>query len=83
VDGTEPPLLFLHGAGDRTVSPANSTTLAALVRERGGCARAKVYPGVGHVEIVIAFAAPRLGIAPVLDDVDAFVRDPGRECARR
>lgn len=83
VDGREPPILLLHGAGDRTVAPRNSLALAERVTERGGCARSKVYPGVGHVEIVVAFAAPRLGIAPVLDDVDAFVRDPRRGCAAR
>jgi hypothetical protein len=54
--------------------------LAARSRERGGCSRAVVYPGVGHVQIVVALAAPRLGIAPVLDDLDAFVRDPRSAC---
>lgn len=76
VDGTEPPLLLLHGAGDETVSPANSVALAARVRERGGCARAIVYPGVGHIEIVVALAVPRLKIAPVLEDVVTFALDP-------
>jgi acetyl esterase/lipase len=78
VGGGEPPLLLLHGGGDRTVAVESSLRLAARIRERGGCSRAVVYPGVGHVEIVVAFAAPRLGIAPVLDDLAAFVRDPRR-----
>ncbi len=81
VDGTEPPLLLLHGAGDELVSPRSSTGLAALVRERGGCARAIVYRGIGHVEIIVAAAVPRITSAPVLDDVAAFVRDPrGTAC---
>ncbi len=78
VDGAEPPLLLLHGGGDRTVSAQSSVRLAARIRERGGCSRVVVYPGVGHVQIVVALAAPRLRIAPVLDDLDAFVRDPRR-----
>ena len=82
VDGGEPPLLLLHGAGDETVDVDNSTRLADLVRSRGGCARAMVYPGVGHVEIVVALAAPRLGIAPVLDDIAAFIRAPRQSCPR-
>jgi acetyl esterase/lipase len=83
VDGTEPPILLLHGRGDRTVAVENSQRLAARIRDRGGCARSVVYPGVGHVEIVVALSAPRLRIAPVLDDVAAFVRDPrGSTCAR-
>ena len=76
VDGTEPPLLLLHGAADETVTAANSARLAARIRERGGCARAIVYPGVGHIGIVVAMAAPALGIARVLDDLANFVRRP-------
>lgn len=81
IDGTEPPLLLLHGDDDDTVSPLSSLRLAERIRRRGGCARAVVYPGVGHVEIVVALAVPRLGIAPVLDDVVRFVREPDR-CGR-
>lgn len=76
VDGREPPLLLLHGAKDETVSPANSAGLTTRIRERGGCARSVVYRGLGHVEIVVALAVPRLRSAPVLDDVVEFVRDP-------
>lgn len=81
VDGTEAPLLLLHGGGDETVSPRNSVTLAERIRAHGGCAAAKVYPGVGHVEIVVALSAPWLRRAPVLRDVAAFVRDPAAICA--
>lgn len=81
VDGTAPPLLLLHGGGDETVSPRNSATLAERIRARGGCAASKVYPGVGHVEIVVALSAPWLRRAPVLRDVAAFVRDPASICA--
>lgn len=81
VDGTEPPLLLLHGGGDRTVSPRNSRTLAGRIRARGGCAAAKEYAGLGHVEIVVALAAPWLRRAPVLADVAEFVRDPRAVCA--
>jgi acetyl esterase/lipase len=81
VDGNEPPLLLLHGAGDEVVSPRSSTGLAARIQARGGCARAIVYRGVGHVEIMVAAAVPRVSSAPVLDDVVAFVRDPrGAAC---
>nr|MBA2304911.1 alpha/beta hydrolase [Acidobacteriota bacterium] len=34
VDGTDPPLLMLHGERDRTVSPGNSVRLAARIRQR-------------------------------------------------
>ncbi len=77
IDGTEPPLLLLHGGADETVMAANSVGLADKIREQGGCARAIVYPDVGHVEIAAAFLLPSLRIAPVLDDVLAFIEDPG------
>jgi hypothetical protein len=38
-----------------------------------------VYAGVGHVSIVVALVAPWLRIAPVLDDVESFVRELSEE----
>lgn len=81
VDATEPPLLLLHGTGDRTVSVENSRRLAAAIRERGGCAQVITYRGVGHVEIVVALSVPRLNSAPVLSDIARFVRTPRGVCA--
>lgn len=74
VDGDEPPLLLITGAADATVRPANTARLAQRIVERGGLAETRVYEGVGHVELVAAFASPLRGLAPVLDDVDAFIR---------
>jgi acetyl esterase/lipase len=79
VDGDAPPLLLLHGGGDETVHASNSVRLAERIRARGGCARARVYRGVGHIQIVVALALPFLGIAPVLDDLARFVRDPAAD----
>lgn len=76
IDGTEPPLLLLHGGGDRIVSADNSIRLAARIQARGGCARSIVYPETGHVQIALALAFPSLGGASVQDDVRGFVRDP-------
>lgn len=80
VDGTEPPLLLLHGAADATVLPAGSRRLSARIAAAGGCAPLRIYQGVGHVGIAVALAAPALGIAPVLDDVAAFARDASAAC---
>ncbi|MBA2458029.1 MAG: alpha/beta hydrolase [Gemmatimonadales bacterium] len=80
VDGTEPPILLLHGEKDRTVAPANSVRLAERIRHRGGCARAIAYRGLDHVGIAIALSLPRLGGAPVLEDVLTFVADPAGGC---
>jgi acetyl esterase/lipase len=70
-----PPTLLLHGTDDITVLPRNSERLSARLLEAGAPARLKLYPGMGHVGIVTALARPLRGIAPVLDDVAAFVED--------
>jgi acetyl esterase/lipase len=68
----DPPALLLAGSKDGLVRPDNSTRLAALLAKAGVRAEAKLYPGVGHVGIMTAFARPLRGKAPVLDDVAAF-----------
>jgi acetyl esterase/lipase len=74
----DPPALLVAGDADRTVDPGNSARLAAALRKRGVAVREIVYPGVSHMKIVGALAAPFRGIAPVLDDVAAFITDPSR-----
>ena len=73
VDGHAPPLLLLDGSADETVKPRNTLALAARVREAGGRVEDRIYPGVGHIGMVIAIAPLFQGKAPVLADVDAFV----------
>ncbi len=72
-----PPALLLHGEADGTVGPFHSVRLAERLRAAGGAPELRLYPGVGHIGIVAAFAAPlrALGLerAPVLEDVAAFV----------
>jgi acetyl esterase/lipase len=74
VTGTEPPMLLITGDADTTVQPRNTDNLAAKIRERGGVAETRHYDGIGHVPLVGALAAPLRGLAPVLDDTDAFLR---------
>ncbi len=74
VDGRNPPMLLLAGDADTTVRPRNTESLAAKIRGAGGPAASKLYPGVGHIGIVTAFAPLFSGKAPVLDDVWAFIQ---------
>ncbi|PWC38517.1 alpha/beta hydrolase [Azospirillum sp. TSO22-1] len=76
VDGRAPPLLLLAGDADTRVRPRNSASLAGRMRERGGRAETILYPGLGHVQTVAAFARPLRWLAPVLDDVDRFLGSP-------
>ncbi len=73
VDGRNPPLLLLAGDADTTVRPANTRSLAARVAAAGGAVQSRIYPGLGHVGIITAFAPLFSGRAPVLDDVWRFI----------
>jgi acetyl esterase/lipase len=74
-----PRLLLLHGAADVTVGPYHSRILARRGREAGVPVRHVEYPGVSHVGIVAALAAPvrALGLAgaDVLGDVAEFLAE--------
>lgn len=67
------PMLLLHGANDKTVGVHNSEHFVDALRARGNAAELKVYHGIGHLEIIVAFAWPWRWRARVLDDTDEFV----------
>lgn len=67
-----PPLLLLWGEADDVVGPRNIEGLERAVRTAGGAVETKTYPGVDHVEIMLALSRPFRGRAPVLEDVTAF-----------
>lgn len=71
----DPPSLLLHGAKDRTVLSRNSERLGALLAAKGVNSRVKIYPELGHVGILTAFARPFRGRASVIDDVTIFTRE--------
>lgn len=73
-----PPMLLLHGEADTTVRPDQSRRMVARLRAAGARdAGLEVFPGVGHVAILSAMAAPvrALGLAraPVLPAVTGFL----------
>ncbi len=78
-----PPMLLLHGEADDVVYPLHATNLAAALRRAGRPVRLRTYPGMGHVGVLAAMAAPvrALGLAgaPVLAEVTDFLADPVRE----
>ena len=71
-------MLLLHGTEDRTVRPEQSQRMAARLEEAGAReVRLRLFPGVGHIAILSAMAAPvramGLARAPVLEEVTGFV----------
>lgn len=77
VDANEPPSLLLHGSGDSTVEPGNTTRLANKLRAKGNDSTAIFYRNVGHAEIIGAFSPLLKGVAPAVDDVDRFIKAHG------
>jgi acetyl esterase/lipase len=73
-----PPALLVVAAHDRIVDPGNSARLAARIRAAGGTVREVSYDQLDHRTVIGALAAPLRGLAPVLDDVAAFVAAPTR-----
>ncbi len=69
-----PPLLLLWGADDTTVGPRNIASLERAMRAAGGQVETKIYPGIDHVEILLALSRPFRAKAPVLADLTAFAR---------
>lgn len=69
-----PPLLLLWGEADTTVGPRNLRGLNAAMQAAGARAEVKTYPGVNHVDIMLALSRPLRNRATTLADVTAFVR---------
>ena len=59
---------------DKVVSPQRSTlAMAARLRSVGVPVELKMYDGITHALLAGAFARPLRGLAPVLDDVTAWI----------
>ncbi len=69
-----PPLLLLTGDDDDTVGPYNTNNLTERMRQVGGRVEKRIYPGVGHVGSILAVTPLFRGKAPVLDDIETFIR---------
>jgi acetyl esterase/lipase len=68
-----PPILLIHGTSDTTVYPRNSTSLAAAWRAAGAAVELKLYPDVGHVDVVAAMSGLLSRRAPTRPDVLAWL----------
>ena len=69
-----PPAFLAAPANDKVVSPQRSTlAMAAKLRSAGVPVELRMYDGITHALLAAAFARPLRGLAPVLDDVVAFI----------
>jgi len=73
VSENAPPAFLATGDEDKTVEPRNTHALADALREKGRPVTSTVYPGRGHVGVMAAFVGAFGFLAPVAQDVTAFV----------
>ena len=71
-----PPLLLLSAGLDAIVGARNAPGLAAAHRAGGGGATTHSYPGIGHVQIILAIAPAFSFLAPIRADIVRFMGAP-------
>lgn len=71
---TYPPMLLVAGSKDRTVSWKNTKRMAAKLREFGNDVTEIVYPGIGHIDIILSVARLLRGRTTLREDIADFVR---------
>jgi acetyl esterase/lipase len=69
-----PPMYLAAGARDRIVLPRNTTALAARLRDLGVPATARLYPGMGHISLLLSLLPFLTWRAPLMADIDAFFK---------
>lgn len=77
VDGDEPPMLLLQGGDDDEVTPSNAEIMQERAQAMDGTATLKLYPGVGHNQIMLALARGHHASVPTLADTLAFIARTG------
>lgn len=70
-----PPMFLAQGRADTIVDPRNTEHLVARQQALGGQVSAKFYPHLDHYFMVAALGAPLRFLAPVRDDVVAWLKE--------
>jgi acetyl esterase/lipase len=76
ISSAAPPMFLATGDEDITVRPRNTKVLAEKLSRSGVPVEMHIYPGVGHIGILLALSLPLRKKATVLDDVSAFIAKP-------
>ena len=68
-----PPAFLATGDADQMVYPRNTIKLAATYRAAGAEVEERHYPGIDHVNMVLALSRTFRGRAPVLREMTDFL----------
>lgn len=75
-DGSNPPVLLLHGENDETVKARNSHSLAERIQRAGGPVETVFYPKMTHGNIIATLATSSLAqLAVGQSDVGLYVNE--------
>lgn len=74
VDGSNPPLLLIHGENDENVYVKNTRSLAQRVQRAGGPVTTIIYPDLSHEMIIECLSTLYRNRADVLPNIAEFVR---------
>ena len=68
------PMLLLTGDQDTTVRLTNTMALAARLKAVGAPVSSRIYPGLGHVDILTGMSRLLRQRGTALDDMDMFLK---------
>jgi acetyl esterase/lipase len=74
VNGLRPPMFLASGTDDGTVSPRNTSNMAARLQRFGSPVEVKFYPGLGHIGLLLSLARPFRFLSPLRADMAQFIR---------
>lgn len=75
VDGSEAPMLLLHGNDDTRVKPSNLESLSNVARNKGGDVQSHRYDDINHTEIVASLSKFYRDRRPVMNDIENFLQE--------
>ena len=73
VDGRNPLMFLATDAGDPTVEPRNTYSLADKIRSAGGPVETKTYEGLTHATLIGVVSEPLGFTSPVRQDATSFI----------
>jgi hypothetical protein len=73
IDGPRPPILLVVGDKDGSLQVSGVGPLATRLRSHGNTVEERLYPGIGHMTIMLALAPGFRGLAPLREDIVRFV----------
>jgi acetyl esterase/lipase len=82
VDGSEPPMLLLHGADDSTVTPENTQRLEVALEDKNVQVQTILYDDVSHMGMIATYIWFWKGNDKIKLDIDKFLTSLNADEAR-